>query len=210
MPTLPGTAAPRAASFRRPAIIRCSNKNRSPSRRNAIRLPTRSKSPTRRPNALASGGTAVRSSEGLGTRTFSAWRRRTPRAGALYRRRHREAPACVPAQRCRVIGRVRPRAVRSFMPRAACVRDTNVVVGSHVGHARAPKQEGSEGRARVTKRARGACRFAGDCSETMHRYSVLGMCIRCVSAHAWRAPCVGGALECACDSVRMLPARSRP
>ena len=56
---------------RRPAIMRCSTRYRSPSSPMTIRLPRRLKPGTRFPSALAIGGTAVRSRNGLSRRTLS-------------------------------------------------------------------------------------------------------------------------------------------
>jgi hypothetical protein len=68
--------APRAAGFapaafqcRRPAIIRCRTRKRSPSSAMTMRLPRRSMPTTCAPNTLESGGSAVRSRKGCSSFT---------------------------------------------------------------------------------------------------------------------------------------------
>ena len=67
-----GGRSPRPSQRRRPAIIRCNTRKYSPSSASTMRLPRRRTATTRRPSTLASGGTAVRSTNGLIRRTRSS------------------------------------------------------------------------------------------------------------------------------------------
>src|SRR5262249_544788 len=71
-PIFPGGRAPAAFQCSRPAIIRCTTRNRSPSRPMAMRLPTRVISVTRRPAAAELGGSTERRTKGLTSRTRSS------------------------------------------------------------------------------------------------------------------------------------------
>ena len=68
----PDSFAPGGRQCKRPAIIKCSTSQRSPSTPIAIRLPMRRTSRTMRPSALASGGCTVRSRKALASRTRSS------------------------------------------------------------------------------------------------------------------------------------------
>ena len=68
-PTFPGIFAPRSSHLNRPAIIRWITRNSPPSSMKTIRLPRRRTSSTRRPLATLSGGSKVRTTKGLATRT---------------------------------------------------------------------------------------------------------------------------------------------
>ena len=64
-PSLPGGFAPRGFQRRRPAIIRWRTRWRSPSRAKTMRLPMRRTASTRLPSAARSGGSNVRTRNGL-------------------------------------------------------------------------------------------------------------------------------------------------
>lgn len=64
----PASFAPGGRQCRRPAIIKCSTSQRSPSTPMAIRLPIRRSSRTIRPSRFVSDGSAVRSRKGLANR----------------------------------------------------------------------------------------------------------------------------------------------
>ncbi len=65
----PDSFAPGARQCKRPAIIKCSTSQRSPSTPIAIRFPIRRNSRTMRPSALVTGGCTVRSRKTLASRT---------------------------------------------------------------------------------------------------------------------------------------------
>jgi hypothetical protein len=67
-----GGRIPRASQRSRPAIIRCRTRKISPSSAMTMRLPSRRTPVTRRPCASATGGTTVRSTNGLFRRISSS------------------------------------------------------------------------------------------------------------------------------------------
>src|SRR6267143_35341 len=84
-PTLPGTLAPRSSHLRRPAIMRCRTRNRSPSSSSAMRLPMRWMRTTCLPVASEMGGSKVRSTNGEARRTaWIGWRKTRASSASMY------------------------------------------------------------------------------------------------------------------------------
>src|SRR4029079_1173017 len=82
-PTFAGIAAPFSFHLSRPAIIRCTTRNRSASRAQTRRLPTRVRVWITFPSIDASGGSNVRTKNGLLTRARSTARPTTRGRSAL-------------------------------------------------------------------------------------------------------------------------------
>ena len=73
-PSLPGIFAPASSHLKRPAIMRWMTRKRSSESSKTMRLPSRRTSRTRFPTAALRGGSKVRTTKGLATRTpVSAW-----------------------------------------------------------------------------------------------------------------------------------------